>query len=463
MDEGRVDINQWEDMSSPFFPLSGSMWATIPLEAWRRGLEVHLQPGNRYSISDGTNHLCFLQTRLTSEKWDALARRSDSKAQAKEDLAAHGIPVAGGQHFRAPFNDADVMRAAADIGYPVVLKANAWAKARGVYVNLRDETALSKALTTLTGELGCRDFVVEKHIPGEALRLFVVGDAVHSVVHTVAANVVGDGRHTISQLTDAKNELRDASPYLRMTKLSLSDGVVEHLRESGWTHDSVPPAGTRVDFGLPANVTNAADPEEVLGDVHPHIKELAVRSVEAAGLQHGAVDIITTDYTSDTATTVVCEVNASGGLGSHWYPQRGERRDIPTQLINHYFPGSQRLAGAEHWHFALGPIRRLFTSHTASDVQLTPMPVLADPQWQTLTVKTTEQEVPVLRRQLMSKLRRHRVHGSLALQRRDGLIIKIVGDGPRAINRAVREVRTLTTVTTSSKTPFVAVPGLRSV
>ncbi len=85
-------IASWPDLSQPFFSLSNSLWALVPLEAWRRGLSVTLRPDARYTISDGLTEHTFWQTRLTGQRHDQLAHMLDDKHATRELLLEAGLP-----------------------------------------------------------------------------------------------------------------------------------------------------------------------------------------------------------------------------------------------------------------------------------------------------------------------------------------------------------------------------------
>ncbi|MHC0552915.1 hypothetical protein [Salinicoccus sp. CNSTN-B1] len=54
---------------------------------------------------------------------------------------------------------------------------------------------------------------MEKHFQGEDHRLYVVGDEVVGVFKRDPASVIGNGKDTIQQLLEYKNEERMKIPY----------------------------------------------------------------------------------------------------------------------------------------------------------------------------------------------------------------------------------------------------------
>lgn len=121
----------WDKLDSPGFTLSNSLWALIPLEAWRRGLEIRLLPGARYSISDSNRSFSFRQTRLAGSEWDSRARKFDDKQVAREHFLDSGLPTPLGALFDADAADSEFIEYATELGFPVCVKPNDLAKGLG--------------------------------------------------------------------------------------------------------------------------------------------------------------------------------------------------------------------------------------------------------------------------------------------------------------------------------------------
>ncbi|RJR34789.1 MAG: hypothetical protein C4567_15245, partial [Deltaproteobacteria bacterium] len=92
-----------------------------------------------------------------------------SEFESKRLLASYGIPVCR-EKLADPFSPAEISRAAREIGYPVVLKANGrkitHKTERGlVYLGIRDEEQLLAAageLRSKTDGLDCDGFLVQE-------------------------------------------------------------------------------------------------------------------------------------------------------------------------------------------------------------------------------------------------------------------------------------------------------------
>lgn len=460
------EIHSWPDLSQDFFSLSNSLWALVPLEAWRRGLTVTLAPDARYTISDGRTELTFWQTRLTGSEHDRFARISDDKHATREMLLQAGLPAPQGRGFQGAVDVGEVQDYAKSLGFPVCLKPNSWAKGRGVYPRLEDSGALAEALDTLVGELGCDDLVVEQHIQGDALRLFVAGDQVIAATLAEPANVVGDGVSSIAQLIEAKGRARRANPHLRNHSLAVNADTERVLATAGLTTASVPPAGAVVQLREAANLAQGGDSWDVTDALPQTIRDLAVDAVKATpGLTHAGVDLLVEDHTRPDAPVFVNELNPSAGLGGHVYPGNGISRDVPAAIIDHHFPGTERLQGATSWYFPLNQVNRLLVSRVAASVELPPMPAPVAPTWLVLRVQVPATSRVRLRSSLLGKLNRSQAHGQIGLIEGEHFDVAMAGDEPavHAASRIVRrEAQALKgTAKVASRARFPAAVGIR--
>lgn len=461
------EINGWEDLGANFFSLSSSGWALVPLEAWRRGLKVTLRPNAHYTLSDEFATYEFWQTRLTGTSGDQIAQDCDDKQVTREILHAAGVPAPAGRLFSGELDKAEILVQAAELGFPVCLKPNDWAKGRGVYPKLKDAESFSAALDALVDDMGCTNVVVEQHIPGKALRVFVAGDTAISATWAEAANVVGDGASTVAELITEKAVARKSNPHLRNSPMVLDAAVEEHLAENGLTPQSVPADGHTVQLRAAANLALGGDSWDITETLSPKIAQVAVNAVRAIpGLRHAAVDLLADDPYSEDAAVFVNELNPSAGLGGHMYPARGVRHDVAEAIVDQYFPNTRRLPGSKHWYFSLNQSIRLFTARVADEVSLAPMPELRSPRWQTLRLIGDASRVATLRTAFVSEFSRSKVHGRVSRATSGQFDIHLVGEkaAVAAADRTVREraQRSGVTVKPVSSMPFRVAAGFLS-
>jgi len=120
------------------------------------------------------------------------------KARARETLAGAGIPVLPGSE--GAVGNADAARqVAAEIGYPVLLKASHGGGGRGIVV-VEAPAALESAMKKVAAEadafFGRADFYLEKYLPDSRhIEIQVAGDGLGRVIHLGARECSIQRRH----------------------------------------------------------------------------------------------------------------------------------------------------------------------------------------------------------------------------------------------------------------------------
>ncbi|MFK0083861.1 hypothetical protein [Glutamicibacter sp. NPDC090743] len=453
----------WDDLGSNFFSLSNSLWALIPLEAWRRGLRVQLQPHARYSISDGRKTLHFRQTRLAGAEQDAIAKICDDKQATKDLLVQSNVPTPRGRYFSPPFDRRVILEYAEEIGFPVCLKPNSWAKAKGVFPKVSDATTFQRLLDHLIDELGCPELLVEEHIPGSNVRVFVAGDRVIAASSMSPANVSGDGKSNIQELIDNKNVARKVNPHLGGCKIVVDEEVHETLATLGLDLKSVVQAGETVFLRKSANISKGGDSTDVTDELSPTIAKMAIDTIRGVqGLQHGGVDVLTLSPTDKSAVAMVNEINPSAGLGPHVYPGSGKSINVPVSIVDHYFPDSMPLENSSNWYFALSHLLRLFTSETAINITVAPMPIIQNISWRTVRLMVGEKQQAEARRLLISQIPKLGVHGHVTRYQKDHFDVCLAGTG-KSVEEALEIVNRLGhRVKPVTKKAFRVSPGFRA-
>ncbi|KAK2789983.1 hypothetical protein FQN52_005791 [Onygenales sp. PD_12] len=136
-------------------------------------------------------------TKVIGPGWEVLAQTGD-KLQAKELAEACGVPIL--KAMKTPTSDLDLIgRFAAEVGYPVMVKAVDGGGGRGIRL-VRGADELQSAVDRATGESPSRKVFVEKAAVGG--------------FHHVEVQVIGDGTGEVRHLWE-----RDCSVQRRFQKI----------------------------------------------------------------------------------------------------------------------------------------------------------------------------------------------------------------------------------------------------
>ena len=284
------------------------------------------------------------QRRIQAAEIDSTSAISEAIAQdkqlTKKLLGAAGVPVPAG---RAVSDADDAWKAACEIGLPVVVKPLDGNQGKGVTVNITSEEQLRKAF-----EVACTfrsKILVERYMPGNDFRLLVVGDKLVAAARRDPPKVVGDGVSTIAQLVEQVNKdpRRGSGHSTSLTKIRFDDIAKECLANQGFTAESVPQKGQRVNLRNNANLSTGGSATDVTDDVHPDVAARAVAAAHMVGLDICGVDVVSDSILRplEEQGGGMVEVNAAPGLRMHLAPSFGKGRPVGEAIISMLFKPGQ--------------------------------------------------------------------------------------------------------------------------
>jgi cyanophycin synthetase len=234
----------------------------------------------RRTYANMTDRTGFLGIDLCSNKW--LANRT---------LRAAGLPASD---QRKADSAAEAQRAAADLGYPVVVKPANTSRGAGIGSELGSpkEVADAFAAASRYGPV-----IVETFLRGDDFRLLVIGGRYFSTMRRRAAAVMADGERTVADLVARENARRtDTTSGFTGTLLPLPlDGESDRvLACQGLNRGSVAPAGTEVRLRAVSNWSQGGTFDFPTA-IHPANIRLAERVAALFGLDIVGVDFIAPD------------------------------------------------------------------------------------------------------------------------------------------------------------------------
>jgi cyanophycin synthetase len=284
------------------------------------------------------------QRRIQAAEMDITSAIAESIAQdkdlTKKLLAAAGVPVPAG---RAVSDAEDAWLAACEIGLPVVVKPKDGNQGKGVTVNITTKEHLARAYATATE---FRDnILVERYMPGNDFRLLVVGNRLVAAARRDPPKVVGDGVHTVAELVAQVNldPRRGSGHSTSLTKIRIDDIALSCLSNQGFTPETIPDKGQRVNLRNNANLSTGGSATDVTDDVHPEVAARAVAAAHMVGLDVCGVDVVCDSILRpiEEQGGGIVEVNAAPGLRMHLSPSFGKGRAVGEAIISSMFKSGQ--------------------------------------------------------------------------------------------------------------------------
>jgi cyanophycin synthetase len=281
-----------------------------------------------------------IQATVTSRTSHIAVELAQDKEETNKILANLGLPVPQQELVRTAER---AVRAAQRLGYPVVTKPYNGNHGRGISIGLKTEEEVRQGFEQAKEHSS--SVIVETLLQGEDHRLLVVNGELVAATRRMPGHVVGDGRSSVKALVDAVNQdpRRGVGHEKVMTRIYLDAQADMMLARQGMTVDSVPEAGLTVLLRSTANLSTGGTAIDVTDVIHPDNREMAVRAIQAIGLDVGGVDFLCPDITESYKAAQnqgagICEVNAAPGFRMHVAPSVGTPRDAAGPVVDMLFP-----------------------------------------------------------------------------------------------------------------------------
>ena len=186
--------------------------------------------------------------------------------------------------------------------------------------------------------------LVEEFIPGTEYRFFILDGRCESVLLRVAANVVGDGKHTIRELVAQKNAnpLRGRDHRSPLEIIALGDIEQLMLTQQGYTPDDILPEGKKVNLRRNSNISTGGDSIDVTETMDSSYQELAAAMATSMGAWACGVDLIIPDKTQPASKEnphcTCIELNFNPSMYMHTYCAEGPGQAITPKILDKLFP-----------------------------------------------------------------------------------------------------------------------------
>jgi cyanophycin synthetase len=278
-----------------------------------------------------------IQATVTGRTSHIAVELASDKEETNKILATLGLPVPRQELVQ---NEAQAIRAARRIGFPVVTKPYNGNHGRGISVHLGSDEEV--ALGYAAAREHSRSVIVETFVEGDDHRLLVVNGELVAATRRTPGHVVGDGTQTVAALIDVVNRdpRRGVGHEKVLTRLELDAQAHKMLEREALTAESVPAAGRVVYLRSTANLSTGGTATDVTDVIHPDNREMAERAVRAVGLDVGGVDFLSKNITESYRKIGggICEVNAAPGFRMHVAPSEGTPRDVAVPVVDMLFP-----------------------------------------------------------------------------------------------------------------------------
>ncbi len=306
--------------------------------AHERGMPWRALAGNVFEFGHGV-HARWLDSSFTDQTSQIGAGLARNKLLAAQVLRTSGLPVPA---HRRVLSVTQALAAAAQLGYPLVVKPMDCDGGRGVAAGLSTATEVEQAF--IAARRYSKNILVEQHVEGRDYRLILFNGRLLWAIERQPGGIHGDGKHSVAELLETLNAdpRRGVQRTATLKTLEWDDEAKALLRQAGLNLQSIPAAGQFVRLRSAANIARGGVPIAVMGQVHPHNQQLAERAAQALRLDLAGIDLLIPDISVSwqESGAAICEVNGQPQLGStpHLYGEildhlLASRGRIPITLL----------------------------------------------------------------------------------------------------------------------------------
>ncbi len=177
--------------------------------------------------------------------------------------------------------------------------------------------------------------LIEKKVAGDEYRFLATKNKTLSITKRVPAYIIGNGKNSIRQLIDIKN---DRAISEGRKNISPDNPMANHLAKQGLTLDSIIENKKTVYLRQNTNTSTGGESISFAKYINSSLADVAVKAVNAIpGLEWAGVDIMTENIDGSENYNII-EINASPGINIHQNPTVGEKVNVASDILETIFP-----------------------------------------------------------------------------------------------------------------------------
>lgn len=196
------------------------------------------------------------------------------------------------------------------------------------FVDKFDQKALKKSLNIAFSYDS--QVLVEEFVEGSEYRFLVIDGKVVAILQRVPANVVGDGKSSITQLIKEKNtnprSYKTSKDAIRLTTVEK-----EFLKEQSLTPSSVLKKGQQIFLRRNSNISTGGDSIDATDGPAQKFSSIAIKATQTIGASICGIDMIIPNLNQDDYS--ILEMNYNPNIAMHYYPYQGKSRNAAKELL----------------------------------------------------------------------------------------------------------------------------------
>lgn len=330
-----------------YLPIEEDSWRTKAL--WGEALKRDITMEEFHFLNIGQEMFCAKKDGIT-RCFDGLPRPygeaseslewMDNKAEMRKRFAAAGIPIAKGGVARTR-KEADTLFDSLE--KPIIVKPKIGSRSRHTTTAIFNREMFHRACER--AHKLSPWIIIEEELSGPVFRATLVGGKTVAVMRRDPAAVIGDGVHTVSELTETENARPERQgPLFHHVPTEEDAGATNILSEQGLRWDSVPSKGKIVLLGRKTSRGVGGATTDVTDDVHVDNRELFDAVARVLNDSLVGIDFIMEDISCSWKVQKkagILECNSLPFIDLHHYPLNGRSHNIAAALWDLIYPNSR--------------------------------------------------------------------------------------------------------------------------
>ena len=260
-----------------------------------------------------------------------MSKNWDDKVVLKREFLKNDIPVPA--YFELPFwqfNNATKNREKifSKLTKPIIVKPRVGSRGRHTITNIHTLQQLRDGIN-IAGQI-CSHLTVEEHLQGSVCRATFVGGVLAGFYRGNAPTLIGDGKKTILELIEEKDNQR----HSRVERIRISQELRDHISRSGFTVFDILPAGVSLSLSHRIGRLFGGATKEMIDDLHPSFLPVLRKAERIVNLSVVGFDCIIPDPTKDANSQKwgIIECNSLPFIDLHYYALEGKPRNIAGMI-----------------------------------------------------------------------------------------------------------------------------------
>ncbi|MBN2729270.1 MAG: acetate--CoA ligase family protein [Bacteroidales bacterium] len=248
------------------------------------------------------------------------------------------------------YTEEEAVEAAAEIGFPCVVKPVNGHKGEGVSTRIMSDQEVRLAFRKIiqigeNNDVAFQGILVQTMVYGTDHRLLAVGGKFAAALQRVPAFIEGDGGHTIKELIQMENSklIRLDNARSPLCKINIDDDLIEFLSQQKKSLTEIPAQGEVITLRKVANISAGGVSYNVTEKIHPENIKLVEDIASYLSVRNLGIDVLAADISKSwkEGNFGIIEINAGPGVFMHLAPAYGGSIDVPAMIIMSHFKDAQ--------------------------------------------------------------------------------------------------------------------------